>query len=304
MSGNHRFLSLQEISNRMPVEVSEHHTEMPEAMPTTLDPEEPVPSSSSLPRSGTKETEDLQQELAEVRGRHQNTLKLYSALEQQCAQLQKELESKWGHSFEVSVSSLNLTHITNSILASPPLRGAHLTDPRLAKLRLATSTPAAPLSFEGDSLEGVTPEKEGVTPLSSEKVAVFFSAMKDRILKLEHEKASLERKLSETTILSSGTDDSLEGILSEGKPSKEGSRRGEEEEEVGNVGYRMRFKSLQRVKSSLVGEVGRLKHALQQSSAASTLNVTLQQEVTRLTEENLVSRSHSSVMEFSFPTFA
>lgn len=244
------------------------------ATSAALDSEEPVPSSVAE----AKERADLQRELVQVRERYQSTLQLYSALERQCVQLQRELEAKWSHTFELS--SLNLTHVNNSIVATPPTRGAAptdqhlapLTDPHLTKLRLATSTPSALQSFDNDSLEGMS---------SGHKQGSVVPAMKEHILQLDGEKASLEKKLSEVTLFNSRHGTSRDG------PSE---RAGREEVEA----YKRQLQGVERSKSLLVDEVVRLKQALQQSSSATVLNSTLQLEVTRLTEENLV-RSHSHV---------
>ena len=60
------------------------------------------------------------------------------------------------------------------------------------------------------------------------------------------------------------------------------------------------FQMLRQSKASLVNEVASLRQALRQSTTTTSFNISLQQEVTRLTEENLVS--YPLLFQVSIPT--
>ena len=125
----------------------------------------------------------------------------------------------------------------------------------------------------------------------------MLSEMKEKISKLEQErenlmkdKEGLEKKLMESSLGSSGSGQDFEQILAENEQlrvtiaSIKKMPPGDVEKEVA---------SLLRTKGSLLNEVASLKQALHQSKTTSTLNLSLQQEVARLTDENLVREGES-----------
>ena len=279
--------------------------ELQEANAALRDTEPPLPSSLS-PRSHSDSAyQKLELELAELRDHHQDVLKDFADLEQRCAQLQRELESK-----PQTLDIGNVTEVFSDSVLSPPFpKSLTSTAGKLNHASsLPTSTPGNHLGFNLNiSLLDANSNPTPAT-LTSDKGTLVLSDVKQMITQLEQErdllrkdKDNLEKKLAESLLQSPVEDSFVEKIRSENERLKQEMAKlkltqdGQMQSFTGDREFQM----VRQSKASLVNEVASLRQALRQSSTTSSFNISLQQEVTRLTEENLVSY----LFQVPIPTF-
>ena len=271
--------------------------DLQEAKDVLRDAEFPLPPSlshSPLPSHSDSVYQQLEVELAELRDHHQDVLKDFAELEQRCARLQRELESNSDTS-DVG----NTTKVFSDSILSPPFSKS-LISMDSSKLSHASSLPHLPTSTPGYHLGSTLYYSlldSNVTPatLTGEKGVVFLTEVKQMVSQLEEErdllrkdKEALEMKLSESVLQSPGEKPLFEKIQTENVTLKKEIAnlklaQGEERSQTQSV------RELKQGKVSLASEVASLRQALRQSNTTSSFNISLQQEVTRLTEENLVS---------------
>ena len=281
--------------------------ELQEANAALRDTEPPLPSSLS-PRSHSDSAyQKLELELAELRDHHQDVLKDFADLEQRCAQLQRELESK-----PQTLDIGNVTEVFSDSVLSPPFpKSLTSTAGKLNHASsLPTSTPGNHLGFNLNiSLLDANSNPTPAT-LTSDKGTLVLSDVKQMITQLEQErdllrkdKDNLEKKLAESLLQSPVEDSFVEKIRSENERLKQEMAKlkltqdGQMQSFTGDREFQM----VRQSKASLVNEVASLRQALRQSSTTSSFNISLQQEVTRLTEENLVS--YPLLFQVPIPTF-
>ena len=116
---------------------------------------------------------------------------------------------------------------------------------------------------------------------------------------LRKDKQTLETKLSESVFQSPREKPLLEKIQSENVMLKQeiANLKLAQGEGEGQNQSLTKIRELKQEKLSLANEVASLRQALRQSNTTTSFNISLQQEVTRLTEENLVSaRPHSHIL--------
>ena len=183
--------------------------------PRLRDPESPI---NTRPDSGSEtgaEWQEVGLELTHLREHHQKSLSEFRALEQHCAQLQKELQSLKHRSPDATSLTLISELFSSSILSPPYSRPQSQTQmsgsgilhhsSSLPHLHLFSSTPGTNLGTGldgmGTGLEGtgsgpsyLSPDSsETPTTLTSEKETLVFSEMKQKILELEQERDSVRR---------------------------------------------------------------------------------------------------------------
>ena len=284
--------------------------ELQEANAALRDTEPPLPSSLS-PRSHSDSAyQKLELELAELRDHHQDVLKDFADLEQRCAQLQRELESK-----PQTLDIGNVTEVFSDSVHSPPFPNSLMST--AGKLNHASSLPHLPTSTPGNHLGfnlniSLLDANSNPTPatLTSDKGTLVLSDVKQMITQLEQErdllkkdKDILEKKLAESLLQSPVEDSFVEKIHRENKRLKQeiASLKLAQDGQMQSFTGERDFQMIKQSKASLVNEVASLRQALRQSSTTSSFNISLQQEVTRLTEENLVS--YPLLFQVPIPTF-
>ena len=285
--------------------------ELQEANAALRDTEPPLPSSLS-PRSHSDSVyQKLELELAELRDHHQDVLKDFADLEQRCAQLQRELESK-----PQTLDIGNVTEVFSDSVLSPPFPNSLMST--AGKLNHASSLPHLPTSTPGNHLGfnlniSLLDANSNPTPatLTSDKGTLVLSDVKQMITQLEQErdllkkdKDILEKKLAESLLQSPVEDSFVEKIRRENERLKQeiANLKLAQDGQMQSFTGERDFQMIKQSKASLVNEVASLRQALRQSSTTSSFNISLQQEVTRLTEENLVS--YPLLFQVPIPTFS
>ena len=285
--------------------------ELQEANAALRDTEPPLPS-SLLPRSHSDSVyQKLELELAELRDHHQDVLKDFADLEQRCAQLQRELESK-----PQTLDIGNVTEVFSDSVLSPPFPNSLMST--AGKLNHASSLPHLPTSTPGNHLGfnlniSLLDANSNPTPatLTSDKGTLVLSDVKQMITQLEQErdllkkdKDILEKKLAESLLQSPVEDSFVEKIRRENERLKQeiANLKLAQDGQMQSFTGERDFQMIKQSKASLVNEVASLRQALRQSSTTSSFNISLQQEVTRLTEENLVS--YPLLFQVPIPTFS
>ena len=283
--------------------------ELQEANAALKDTEHPLPSSLS-PRSHSDSAyQKLELELAELRDHHQDVLKDFADLEQRCVQLQRELDSK-----PQTLDLGNVTEEFSDSVLSPPFPKS-LTS-TAGKLNHASSLPHLPTSTPGNHLGfnlniSLLDANSNPTPatLTSDKGTLVLSDVKQLIAQLEQEKdllrkdkENLERKLTDSLLQGPVEESFVEKICSENESLKQeiANLKLAQDGQMQSFAGDREFQMLRQSKASLVNEVASLRQALRQSTTTTSFNISLQQEVTRLTEENLVS--YPLLFQVSIPT--
>lgn len=301
-------MSVQEVAD-YEQQLEQLRQELQEAKDVLRDSDFPLPPfrSHSPPLSHSDSMyQQLEVELAELRDHHQDVLQDFADLEQRCARLQRELESK------PNTSDIgDMTKVFSDSILSPPFTKSLVS--METKLSHASSLPHLPTSTPGNNL-GLTLDfslldsNSNLTPatLTSEKGVVLLSEVKQMIAQLEQErdllrkdKETLETKLSESVFQSPREKPLLEKIQSENVMLKQeiANLKLAQGEGEGQNQSLTKIRELKQEKLSLANEVASLRQALRQSNTTTSFNISLQQEVTRLTEENLVSaRPHSHIL--------
>lgn len=308
------FMSVQEVADYQQ-QLEQLRQELQEAKDVLRDSDFPLPPfrTHSPPLSHSDSMyQQLEVELAELRDHHQDVLQDFADLEQRCARLQRELESK------PNTDIGDATKVFSDSILSPPFTKSLISMEN--KLSHASSLPHLPTSTPGNHL-GLTLDfslldsNSNLTPatLTSEKGVVLLSEVKQMIAQLEQErdllrkdKETLETKLSESVFQSPREKPLLEKIQSENVMLKQeiANLKLAQGEGEGQNQSLTKIRELKQEKLSLASEVASLRQALRQSNTTTSFNISLQQEVTRLTEENLVSahpHSHFLVPIFPFP---
>ena len=274
--------------------------ELQEANTALRDTEPPLPSFLSSQSYSDFAYQKLELELAELRDHHQDVLKDFADLEQRCAQLQRELESKPPQTLDIG----NVTEVFSDSVLSPPFPKSLMST--AGKLNHASSLPHLPTSTPGNhlgfnlniSLLDANSNPTPATLTSSDKGTLVLSDVKQMITQLEQErdllkkdKDILEKKLAESLLQSPVEDSFVEKIRSENECLKQeiANLKLAQDGHIRSFTRDREFQMIKQSKASLVNEVASLRQALRQSSTTSSFNISLQQEVTRLTEENLVS---------------
>lgn len=264
------------------------------------------------------EWQQMERELDDLRHAHQQTLAWNASLKDQLSALQKEFEPECpappgpGSTPPDSESQrIEKTTFSDSIL-SPPSSDSHTS---MSGEIPSTSLPLLPAKFiQGpssstpDMLSGMgmgqdakssaMPEQSslalGQGSMVSGHSEVEVSVLKQLVEQLEREKENLllgnremSQQLNRIDASKMENASTLHQILNENSLLQRELQEMKEKEE-NRHGSQEEVQSLLRAKSSLASEVASLKQALQQSSSAAALNGSLQQEVARLTEENLV----------------
>lgn len=303
-------MSLQEVADYQQ-QLEQLRQELQEAKDVLCDSDFPLPpfQTHSPPLSHSDSMyQQLEVELAELRDHHQDVLQDFADLEQRCARLQRELESK------PNTSNIgDTTKVFSDSILSPPFTKSLVS--METKLSHASSLPHLPTSTPGNHL-GLTLDfslldsNSNLTPATltscSEKGVVLLSEVKQMIAQLEQErdllrkdKETLETKLSESVFQSPREKPLLKKIQSENVMLKQeiANLKLAQGEGEGQSQSLTKIRELKQEKLSLANEVASLRQALRQSNTTTSFNISLQQEVTRLTEENLVSaHPHSHIL--------
>ena len=266
------------------------------------------------------EWQQMERELDDLRHAHQQTLAQNASLKDQLSVMQKEFEPECpappapgSTPADCESQRIEKTTFSDSIL-SPPSSDSHTS---MSGEVPSTSLPLLPAKFiqglssstpdmlcgmgmRHDAKSSAVPEQssmalgQGSMVSGQSEMELEVSVLKQLVEQLEREKENLllgNREMSQqlTRIDASKMESAsaLHQILSENSLLQRELQEMREKDETGRHA-REEVQSLLRAKASLSSEVANLRQALQQSSSAAALNGSLQQEVARLTEENLV----------------
>ena len=265
------------------------------------------------------EWQQMEQELDDLRHAHQQTLAQNASLKDQLSVMQ-EFEPECpappapgSTPADCESQRIEKTTFSDSIL-SPPSSDSHTS---MSGEVPSTSLPLLPAKFiqglssstpdmlcgmgmRHDAKSSAVPEQssmalgQGSMVSGQSEMELEVSVLKQLVEQLEREKENLllgNREMSQqlTRIDASKMESAsaLHQILSENSLLQRELQEMREKDDTGRHA-REEVQSLLRAKASLSSEVASLRQALQQSSSAAALNGSLQQEVARLTEENLV----------------